>query len=329
MPVAFLMVGGNMKIALKLLFWYLAASLLATSLSLVLEPSHAHIPSLVILVLAPMHPPMWITDLLDGRLSIVNAIALGLFVTAFGFGIWQSLRRRAAEGPAAESTPLGPAIASTPLSAELIAYFERTAQGAYAGLERLDLNFLSQAASADATASLRFHPLVRQLEGVVLDDPNTSNHHLYLSRQPFTGSVFYLSHDGDSRVVFSSLDDFVAAADMTRQKNGCLSDLHPACSPLVQDQDHLSRFVNALADSGTDDDEMVLHAVIPSMDLSDLALLERLALNENHMGETIAMEIEKRPSTRLGRIAELCSHHPAQQVARAGTRAMRAIAGLA
>lgn len=48
------------KVALKLLLWYLLASLLATALSLGLQPSHAHIPPLVLLaffpVILPLHP---------------------------------------------------------------------------------------------------------------------------------------------------------------------------------------------------------------------------------------------------------------------------------
>ncbi len=36
-----------------------------------------------------------------------------------------------------------------------------------------------------------FHPVVQELRGYVLDDENTSNHHLLITVEPLAGSVFF------------------------------------------------------------------------------------------------------------------------------------------
>lgn len=48
------------------------------------------------------------------------------------------------------------------------------------------------------------HPALRELGAYVLDDENTSSHHCLITAEPLAGSVFFLSHDGDSRVVFDT-----------------------------------------------------------------------------------------------------------------------------
>ena len=77
-----------MKIALKLLLWYLGASFIATCLSLALVPHHAHVPGLALLLVFPMHPYFWVLDCLDGRISTANAMALGIVVVSMGYALW-------------------------------------------------------------------------------------------------------------------------------------------------------------------------------------------------------------------------------------------------
>ena len=83
-----------MKIALKLLLWYLLASLLATALSLVLQPPHAHVPSLVILAFFPAHPVIWARDAIQGNVLPSNALCLFLVVASVGVAAWQYRRRK-------------------------------------------------------------------------------------------------------------------------------------------------------------------------------------------------------------------------------------------
>jgi hypothetical protein len=84
-----------MKVALRILLWYLPVSLLATSLSLTLQPLHAHIPALVILGFFPIHPALWVRDAVQGNLSPSNALCLCLVVASMGMVVWHSLRHRA------------------------------------------------------------------------------------------------------------------------------------------------------------------------------------------------------------------------------------------
>ena len=89
------------------------------------------------------------------------------------------------------------------------------------------LGLLPHDQAIELTEAMRGHPVVDLLQGQVLDDPETSNHHLLLARAPLTGHVLYLTHDGDSRVVFDSLADFVAAARQAGEQGLDMEELHP------------------------------------------------------------------------------------------------------
>jgi hypothetical protein len=212
--------------------------------------------------------------------------------------------------------------------ADLVAYFDRIADGSLASLQRIELNLLPPARAAELTTQfLEFHPTVQALSGLVLDDGNTSNHHVYLAASPLMGMVLFLPHDGDARVMYSSLADFVSAARRAKEQKRRFSDIHPPSSPIATDQAALSEFVRQQLEA--QDGTGVITAVIPSMDLADLTLLRRLATDADFfLGEAIANEITKRPANALREIAELCSAHRHPQVANAGRRALQAVAML-
>ena len=186
------------------------------------------------------------------------------------------------------------------------------------------LGLLPMEGASELTEAFSGQPIVDELQGLVLDDPDTSDHHLLLGRAPLEGCVLYLAHDGQSRVVFDSLEDFLAAAREAAEQGDDVSDLHPEASPVAHDQPALSDLVHRLLDDGTLTD--VVTALIPSLDLSDLVLLERLATDEDfYLGEAVAIEIARRPSRALAPIARMCAAHPHSQVANAGRRAVEQV----
>ncbi|MGJ7528208.1 hypothetical protein [Variovorax sp. GB1P17] len=188
-----------------------------------------------------------------------------------------------------------------------------------------ELGLLPREEATELTESLSGHPLVETLQGFALDDPDTSDHHLLLGRAPLEGCVLFLAHDGQSRVVFDSLDSFLQAAREAGEQGDELRDLHPEGSPVASDQRALSALINDLLDDGTLTDVVV--ALIPSLDLLDLALLERLANDEDFfLGEAVAVEIARRPTQALALIAQMCAAHPHTQVAQAGKRATERVA---
>ena len=204
----------------------------------------------------------------------------------------------------------------------LDAYFAVIDSPAFAGL-----GLLPREAAAELTEALSGHPIVDALQGYALDDPDTSNHHLLLARAPLAGCVLYLTHDGDSRVVFDSLAGFIEAAREAGAQEVDLSDLHPERSPPAGDQQALGDLIRQLLQEDTGVD--VVTALIPSLDLHDLALLETLARDEDfYLGEAVARAIAKRPSRALRPVAALCQAHPHAQVAQAGARALRRIDAL-
>jgi Rad3-related DNA helicase len=167
-------------------------------------------------------------------------------------------------------------------------------------------------------------PAVRELQAYVLDDENTSNHHFLITAEPLAGSVFFLSHDDDSRVVFESAADFLNSARDAHAQRLSVSDFHPHLSPVAKDQAALANFIHELLRRRKCNDLIV--SLVPSLDLEDLSLLQVLISDSDFfLGEAVAMEIEKRPSSALLPIAILCTDHVHPQVSSAGSRALRRI----
>src|SRR5437667_8895727 len=95
-----------------------------------------------------------------------------------------------------------------PVPDDVVAYFDHIADGSLSSLLEFELNLLAVSRAIGLTAQfLQFHPIVRALNGFVLDDGNTSDHHVFLAEAPLMGAVLFLSHDGHSRVVYPSLND--------------------------------------------------------------------------------------------------------------------------
>lgn len=174
------------------------------------------------------------------------------------------------------------------------------------------------------TAQFAYHPLVQQLGCYVLDDANTSDHHLLATRSPLAGCVLFLSHDGDTRAVFDSATSFLVALQQAQASDQEVSDLHPALSPIAQDQDALGACIHRLLDDQEWNDVVV--ALIPSLSLEDKDLLHRLVADDDFfLGEAVAMAIQKRPDQALLPMAQLCAAHAHPQVARAGKLAVKRI----
>jgi hypothetical protein len=98
--------------------------------------------------------------------------------------------------------------------------------------------------------------------------------------------------------VFDSASAFLEAVREARDSGLDVPELHPACSPVAQDQAALSTFIRGLLDAADLGDAVV--APVPSMDLQDADLLRRLAQDEDfHLGEAVGIEIGTRPSPAL------------------------------
>jgi hypothetical protein len=168
-----------------------------------------------------------------------------------------------------------------------------------------------------------FHPSVQELHAYVLDDEKTSNHHFLITVDPLAGSVFFLSHDGDSRVVYESPASYLNAVRTAQAEGLSVTDLHPRLSPIARDQTALANFIHALLRQECND---LVVSLVPSLDLEDIPLLQLLTCDADFfLGEAVAMEIEKRPSKALLPIAIACADHVHPQVSVAGSRALRCI----
>ncbi|MFZ6682050.1 hypothetical protein [Undibacterium sp. Tian12W] len=210
------------------------------------------------------------------------------------------------------------------LPSDLLTYFDEIQSGDFKNHTEAGVHLLNRDEVAAITDLMEYHPLVGGLQGIVLDDPNTSNHHVYLRQQPFSGYILYLAHDDDTRIVFQSLNDFLRSVKLAIVQEDNLCDLHPQCSPLVTDQSALCALIEK--DLALNLENELTFASIPSLDLNNLPLLQKLANSDDFfLGEAVAREICKRPNESLRAIAELCSRHPHPQVANAGRHALASI----
>lgn len=207
----------------------------------------------------------------------------------------------------------------------LVAYFGRVRAGAY--VERFDaeVHLLDLDDALQLTREFGFHPIVRQFDGLVLDDARTGNHHVLLRHGPLAGQVFHLAHDGEGRVVFPSALHLLAAADRALENGTRLSAAHPAGAPAAPDQAGLAGVMARAMAAGQEGD--IVLPLIPSLDLRDLGLLQRLVhTNDFLIVEAVANEIARRPAPELRDIACQCCVHPHAHAARAGRAALRALA---
>lgn len=214
---------------------------------------------------------------------------------------------------------------------DLTAYFAQIADGSLSGHDEFEVNLLPIADAVRWTNDFRdFQPIVQVLRGVILDDPNTSNHHVYLSAPPCCGSVLFLDHDGDCRIVFPTLATYVDAARHSIADCRDLRLFHPEGGILIANQDGLNRIIADSYDGLFEgDDTDVVLALIPSSDLMAVALWQRMVNDENFdVAEAIGDAIAHRPRPELESIALMCRNHSHPQAARAGERAVAAITAL-
>jgi hypothetical protein len=267
------------------------------------------------------------TPLYLGGWGILSVLGLPLFVAVIICLTYAINRFVSRGGATASEIKKTPACRQFPANAGLgiETYFAEIDSDKYSGLPQFELNLLDRDEAEALTERLSSHPIIRLLDGFVLDEPNTSNYHILLCRHPLEGQVLYLSHDGDSRVVFSNLSELLTAASEAKARQLALPELHPDLSPHVTDQPALSHMLAMLAEGASEEADVAV-SIIPSMDLSDTTLLEALATHENfYISEAVGAEIAKRPSSALKPIAWLCSNHPHPQAAEAGAKAISVI----
>jgi hypothetical protein len=238
--------------------------------------------------------------------------------------------RRTSSSPVMERTAEAPPIApARTLRASgnpgLATYFARVADGRFRNRLHNELNLLDAEVADRISDQMLDHPVIRELGGLVLDDPDTSNFHVCVGWPPLRGQVFYLDHDGDSRVVFTTLEELLAAAEQALATGATLREMHPATSPRAVDPAALALSIEHRVMAGADDG--LAEALIPSMELTDLLLLRRLVTDEDFfVAQAIGDAIAARPSGQLLPIAQVLALHPHPQASEAGRRALEAIA---
>ncbi len=208
---------------------------------------------------------------------------------------------------------------------ELEAYFAQPVDPANTEREDIDLNLLERAASAALTEELSECPAIWFLGGIVLDDANLSNYHVYLTRAPFEGAILFWQHDDQHYVAFKSLAEFLAAVDTAKAEDESLHSLHVYGAKLP-DQAGLVDFIHAMLDGGTEEHFQLAHMAMACLEKMDVALMTLLLGHPYFFfAESIGSYIAEHPDPALRPLALRCAEHAHHQVKWAGDRALEAI----
>ncbi|MCC9607416.1 hypothetical protein LOC68_12880 [Blastopirellula sp. JC732] len=221
---------------------------------------------------------------------------------------------------------LAPLFQQTPPE-DLVRYFQHVEAGDFSDHFECQVNLFPVETAVRVTQEFRdFEPRVGNLQGIVLDDANLSDCHVYLTHPACCGMVMFLRHDGDSHMIFASVDEFLAAANHAIAAAQPLRSYERSPILLPDDEAANQRIREMLAGETEYDIEGAIDTLLASMNLTDLELLSSLASNEDFfIAESVGVAIARRPRAELLPIAKLVSGHPDSQAANAGAIAIRAI----
>ncbi len=161
---------------------------------------------------------------------------------------------------------------------------------------------------------------------LILDEPNTSDHHCFTFGLPYPGSVHFVPHDDVSRIAFRSLNDFLAAVQSAISTRRRLTDFHMKEVLLCPDQVSL----NAAIQKGLQtDDSIVVSLLIHSSDLRAHAFFNEIIGNVNWTyAEEIANRIVAKPEPHMRQLAAQIAQHDLARVAERGRLALKLIDAL-
>jgi hypothetical protein len=232
----------------------------------------------------------------------------------------KSLSGRATSMPQSIIDALAPFCPSPP--DDLVAHF---AAEQMPDEPSLSIHILPLVQALEYTNGIQHNAILGEPFGLIaLEDANNSNPYCYVTKGPTRGCVMYLCHDGDSGIVFSSLDDFVTAIHNAIQTHTDIYDLPQDETLAALDRAAISEYVTTLvANDGLTEEICVLIPLIPTANVGLIAALARHP--DFYVREAIAEHIANSPNLKLLRIAKALSADQHAQVARPGQRALAAV----
>ncbi len=196
---------------------------------------------------------------------------------------------------------------------ELEAYFSRAPDPSNVNHPDLPLNLLDRRESEALTQDVIDSPAIWFLGGIVLDDDNSSNYHVYLTRPPFTGTVLYWQHDDQHYVAFASLSAFLAAVERSKAQQVWLESLH--AWPVLDDAAGLAQFIEEMAAGDAEENYQLADIALTCAAHLDIALLERLVAHPWYFfKEGVAAYIARQPAHALRPLALACGAHSLPQI---------------
>jgi len=190
----------------------------------------------------------------------------------------------------------------------------------------LQINILSEAASAKYTAAMRAMSVGDRLGLIVLDDANDSNPYCYIANGPASGMIVHFNHDPEPKIEFSNLNAFRDFLTELRNKGKPIWSAEVP-SPAHPNQELLVRSLTELADSPPDDDVQFFTCLyLPLLRGEQAELLRQLAQSRDFfVRESVADHIGTfQVASSEALVLDLASDaHP--QVRSAAMRAIKAL----
>ena len=189
----------------------------------------------------------------------------------------------------------------------------------------LSINILRLPSAIEYTAGIHRHTILGVPFGLVaLEDANNSNPYCYVTKGPTRGSVMYLCHDGDSRIAFSSLRDFMAAIETAITNRTWIDDLPRDETLAGLDRIAIVGHATRLAEAdGAAEEICVLVPLIPTTEVGLMNILSQHT--DFFVREAVAERLAANPNVALLAAAERLAADQHPQVARPGKRALSAV----
>jgi hypothetical protein len=145
----------------------------------------------------------------------------------------------------------------------------------------LQINILSEAASAKYTGAMRSMSVGNELGLVVLDDANDSNPYCYVANGPAAGMVVHFNHDPEPKIEFLNLKAFQDFLIELRNRSEPIWSAEIP-SPAHPNQELLVRSLTELAESPPDDDvQFLICLYLPLLRGERVELLSQLSRSED------------------------------------------------
>ncbi len=206
---------------------------------------------------------------------------------------------------------------------DLVEFYVKGFNKEYADLE---FGFLGLEQAIEYTRAIADLYIADNMGLFTLNDADDSNPFCYITKGIAKGKILHLMHDGEGRIKFNSLKDFLRECKSVDEHDIDVYSIDWNHESLVANQSALAEVLDSLATKPEDTAVELMLLYIPLLDGADVSVFERHCLHEDfYVREYLANRIVELASPKLLPVAEKLAADQHSQPAEAGKRAVSAI----